>query len=165
MYFIDSDTTVKYQLNYNAYTEAIEFLKNDTIYTVTNPYEIKKINLNDDLIVFANYSNEGSISKGFFFEIIDSYISLYKRETVIYVPTNGTNYQNNISGEFKKLKPQYYISILGCPAFQVKNKKNIISEFSNNPVVIDYLEKERINVNSEGDLIKFAEYINHYRTK
>ncbi|MFC2104153.1 hypothetical protein ACFLS4_02220 [Bacteroidota bacterium] len=167
VFFLENDTSVKYRLNYNAYTDAVEFLKDKKAFTVINPYEIKKIFLNNDTIVYINYYNQGSISKGFFIEIIDSQISLYKRETVIYAPAKGTSFQisKNNSGKFVRLKTKYYISILGCPAFLVQNKKNIVSKFSNNPVVIDYLKKGKINVHSENDLKKFAEYINHYRTR
>ena len=167
VYFIENETPVKYKLNYNAYIDAVEFLKENKVHTVTNPYEIKKIYINNDVIVYANYYNKGSISKGYFIELIDSQISLYKRETVIYLPAKESSFQisKNNSGEFVRLKTKYYISILGCPAFLVKNKKNIISEFSNNLVVIDYLKKEGIDVHSEDDLKKFAEYINHYRTR
>lgn len=162
VYFLLKDKPVNSKLNYNAYTDEIEFIINENTYTVSNCQDIHKVLLNNEVLLFHDFKDNNSIKKGFLIEIINNQISLYKRESIKYSPPKETHdtYKKNKPAEFKKSKSKYYISILDKPAFLVKNKKNLIQEFVSNSELKNYIKKEKINLNSEKDLIKLIYFLN-----
>lgn len=161
-----NDGPIDYILNYDAYKDQMEYIENDVTYAVTNPNQIKKILINNEVFIYTNYYNFDIVKEGYFIEIISDYISLYKKEIISSVSTKSSNY-NNRPGQvrFVKAKPTYYISIYGDPLHLIKNKKKLLSLFFNKPEVEDFIKEKKIKLNSEDDLKEFVTFLNDYDKK
>lgn len=164
IYFKNNNTPVIYTTNYNAYTDVLEYIDNENKYTVSNPNEILKVIINDHILVYKSYYNYDIVKDGYFFTIIDDYISLYKKEVITNVPLKKYAYKNNDSGSSKlvKQKTQYYISIYGEELRLIKTKKKLLTLFFNHPAVVSFMDKERIKLHKEKDLIKLVTFLNNF---
>lgn len=163
VYLSLNDKSIEYILNYNAYKNKLEFIEDNIKYTVTNPNKIIKVEINKDVLVYAKYKNYDQSEEGFFFEIIDDYISLYRREIISYVQTQKFEnvYGGSDKDKFANKTTLYYLSIYGDPLILIKNKKTLSKLFFDHPTVKSYLKEEKIKLNSEDDLKKFVVFMNN----
>ena len=90
VFLVLNEKPIEYKLNYNLYKENLEYIENDVRYTVMNPDAIVKVNINDEVLVYTHYKNYDQSKQGYFVELIDDYISLYKREFVSYLHSQKT---------------------------------------------------------------------------
>ncbi|HAF29553.1 MAG TPA: hypothetical protein DCG75_10940 [Bacteroidales bacterium] len=164
VYIILNDGSIEYELNYNAFKDELEFIENEIIYTVTNPDKIIKVEINEDVLVHAKYNNYDQEEEGYFFELIDDYISLYRREIISHIASQKTFDNYGISNNDKYLNKTnlYYLSIYGSPLILINNKKALNKLFFNHPVLKSFLKEEKIKLNSEDDLKKLVTFLNDY---
>ncbi len=164
VYLKSEDKAIDYLLNYNAYKEQIEYKIDGKIYCVTNPKQIKKIEVNSETIVYKKYYNYDQLKEGYFIEIIDDFISLYKKETVSALPLKKVARVSSteVNKIFIREKPIYYISIYGDPLLLIKNKKMLLEVLFNNQDVKNFLKNEKIKLHLEEDLKKLVTFLNNY---
>lgn len=164
VYLKSEDKAIDYLLNYNAYKEQIEYKVDDKIYCVTNPEQIKKIEVNSETIVYKKYYNYDQLKEGYFIEIIDDFISLYKKEIVSALPSKKVTraYSTEVNKIFIREKPIYYISIYGDPLLLIKNKKMLLEVLFNNQDLKNFLKNEKIKLHLEEDLKKLVTFLNNY---
>ena len=167
VYLKSNNDSIIYEINYNAFEDRMEYMENKITYTVTNPNQINTIIINNDVFVYKDFHNYNLIDQGYFLEIINDYISLYKR--VLKEKSTSTNVAytrtHNVEGIFYNLTPLYYISIYGDPLVLIKSKRKLKNLFFNNPAVVTFLKEENINLHSEEDLIKLVTFLNNYDKK
>lgn len=163
VFFKDINNPLKYKLNYNAFDDQLEYLINDEKFIVTNPDNILKVKINGRILVYKNYYNFDETKNGYFFEIIDDYISLYKKEIIISTLKEKTIYKDDEvkNAGLIKTKPQYYISIYGESLRLIKNKKKLLLAFYNHPAIEEFIKKEKIKLHKEDDLIELVTFINN----
>jgi len=164
VYFKDNNNPLEYKLNYDAFDDQLEYLKNDEKFIATNPDNILRVNINDEILVYKKFYNFDETKNGFFFEIIDDYISLYKREIIISTLKEKNIYKDDEvkNSELIKKKPQYYISIYGESLRLIKNKKKLLLAFYNHPAIEEFIKKEKIKLHKEKDLIELITFINNF---
>ena len=164
VYFNSSDEPVTYKLNYNAYKDQIEFLENGKVYSITNKDKLEKVIIDKHTFVYKRFYNYDEINEGYFVEIINDYISLYKRELKMVITSNNVAYKSseNSTGSFNKTSPLYYVSIYGDPLIYIKNKRKFLNLFFNNQSLVDFMEEENIKLSSEKDLKKVITFLNDF---
>lgn len=162
VYFNSSDEPVTYKLNYNAYKDQIEFLENDEVYRVTNTDELEKVIINKHTFVYKRFYNYDEINEGYFIEIINDYVSLYKKELKKVVTSNAVAYKSDesVTGSFNKTSPLYYVSIYGDPLIYIQSKRKFLNLFFNNQSLIEFMDRENIKLSSEKDLKKVITFLN-----
>lgn len=167
VYLKSNDDFIFYEINYNAFKDRMEYRKNQQTYTVTNPDQIKKIIIDDDVFVYKDFYNYNFSNQGYFVEVIDDYISLYKKVLIEKSTSTNVAYTNtqNVKGTFYNLKPLYYISIYGDPLVFIKSKRKFKKLFFDNPAVANFLKEEKIDLHNEKDLIKLVTFLNNYDKK
>jgi len=164
VYFKERDKQLNSILNYNAFSDEIDFRIDEKIYSFKNPEDVLKIVTDEGVLVFNTYVNNNSVKKGFLIELVDNKISLYKKEKIVYVhPKEARNaYEKDKPGRYNRIKPQFYISVNDNTAFVVKNKKSLLKEFRKRLEISDFLKKEKVNLKSEEDIIRLVKYINQF---
>jgi len=167
VFFRLQDLPMKYKINYNAYNDELEYIEDGITYTICNPNEIHKVEVNNEVIIYTKYYNYDVQKEGYFIEIIDDYISLYKKELILNVLIKNSAYGNNQDkkAKFIKEKPRYYISIYGGPLTLIKTKKKLTQLFFNHPDVKKYIKEENIKMHSEDDLKKLVIFLNKFDKK
>ncbi len=164
VYLKSEDKAIDYLLNYNAYEEQIEYKVDGKTFYVTNPKQIKKIEVNNETIVYKKFYNYDQLKEGYFIELIDDFISLYKKETISAMPLKKVTRVNSPENNkiFIREKPIYYISIYGDPLLLIKNKKMLLEVLFNNQDLKNFLKDEKVKLHLEDDLKKLVTFLNNY---
>jgi len=162
-----NNSPIDYLVNYNAHKDHFEFIENNTTYAIANPNKLKNILVEGETFVYTEYYNYEDLKKGYFIELIDDYISLYKRELISITSQKNVAYKSTpyVSGNFIRLKPKYYISIYGEPLMLIKSKKKLLNLFFNHPEINKYIKKEKIKLHEEEDLKKLVTFLNEFDKK
>ena len=164
VYLKSNTDAIDYTINYNAYKDQIEFIENNSTISVDNPNEIKYIVVDQETLIYTKYYNYDDLKEGYFIELIDDYISLYKRELISINSPKNVAYNSSpyIKAEFIKLKPMFYISIYGETLVLIKNKKKLLNLFFNHPELKNFIQKEKIKLHDESDLKKLVVFLNNF---
>jgi hypothetical protein len=164
IYFTSNNIPVDYELNYNAFKDELEYIEKKETKKVTNLHQIQKIEINNEVLKYTHYYEKDFIKEGFFIEIVDDYVSLYKKETTSFIPAGKTIniFKPDNKAKFIEKRPCYYISIYGNPLIQIRTKKKILRLFFNHSDLKKYLKDENIKLFCEDDLKKLIVFMNQY---
>jgi hypothetical protein len=164
VFFTGNDSSLFFNMNYNAYTDAIEFKQDKRTYQVSNPQKIKKIIFQNEVLVYRTLKEKNYSSNGFVIELVGHQIGLYKQENIKLIPakTAINTYDSSEPAKYAPVKPKFYYSIDGNTAILIRNKKQLIGEFRQKVDLKNYFTTEKINLSSEQDLIKLFNYLNEF---
>ena len=154
-------------LRYNAYSDEIEIKRskhssdNDYGALLREPEVFVKIS--DKLYVLIPY--EKSNEEGHYFEILSEgkAFDLYKKTDVEYSPPKEakTSYDRNKPAEFKQFHSYYLVGKNGSFYELPNSKTKIIKLMSKEEKSVkDYVNKNKLDLNKENDLIKLVTYLN-----
>ncbi len=160
----NNNNPIEYKMNYNAYKDQMEYKEDEITYAIANPEQILKLEINNQYYIFSDYYNYDLTKRGYFIELVDDYISLYKREIISNISLDNYAYSNSESkkSKFVKERSLYYLSVYGEPLTLIKTKKKLLKLFFNHPKVEEYIKKEKIKLHSEEDLIKLVKFLNDF---
>ena len=164
VYLKSNTEAIAYKINYNAYKDHFEYIEGNVTYAVANPKKINNIVIDGETFIYTKYYNYDNLKEGYFIEIEDDYISLYKRELISMISPKNIDYSSTpyINGDFVRLKPMYYISIYGDPLILLKSKSKLLELFFNHPDLKQFIKKEKIKLHDEDDLKKLITFLNNF---
>ncbi len=153
----------KVNVRYNSYSDQVEYEKEDKVYTLPKETTFSKIEISSSpkqVLVMLNTNDEFS---GYFYEIIDNKIGLYKKVKTKFTDTvpAANSYSSEKPASFKTLDPIYYIKTEKGFIKSPKNQKEILAQFPSKKDVLNRFFKEnRVKFNNEEDLKKLVNFLN-----
>ena len=147
-------------VRYNSFTDQMEYFTGIDIYIlpVTTPF--KKFVFEGGKKEVIVYTTSGEI--GYYFELVSGKNRLLKKVRSNFkneIPSNNT-YVSSTPARFEMMKPRYFIlndnQIIEIP----KNIKDLLSSYSNNQDLENFIKKNKIKSNQEEDLIKLVLFLN-----
>ncbi|TDX84760.1 hypothetical protein [Epilithonimonas xixisoli] len=144
---------------YNAYKDVIEFKDGNNIYELPKDVTYSPIKLNDNTNIVLETNNDGSSS--YYTELYQnnssSLLKKYKVNLLDAKPTDG--YREATAPKFSSLKTEYYLktnnSIIEFP----KNKKELLSKYSNNLALEQFVKKNGSYIKDENAMKEIVKII------
>ncbi|MBQ4818664.1 hypothetical protein [Aquimarina sp. MMG016] len=154
----ESSGTFEAELNYNIYTDALEFTEDSKLFQlVKTPTTHARID--GDYYYFCNFKTQRGVRKDGYFVLVElnDLYRIYKRyELKITDPEDMNSMGTSTIGKIKVLKTLYLEEngiILELPM----SKKGILSAFSDKQDELKkYIKKEKIKLKKEEDLIRLV---------
>lgn len=165
--FVDSriyfrkDSVFKIALRYNVFDQSMEYMQNNTVYAISNPEIIVKIEM--DNWVFIYYRNNENIKYNSYYELLVSGKSyLLAKKDIGYKEAEPPKaIVESEPAKFFKRKDSYYVLKGGALPVLIKNKKMLIEIFEDKKDEIGkFIKKEKISYKKRKDLIQVVEYYN-----
>jgi hypothetical protein len=154
-------------LRYNAYSDYFEFSNPQTQEVKSLPKDPNTditFIAEDKKYVLADYVKEdGTSNNGYVIIVTDSpKVKIYKRERVTmteeFFPQNS--YQTYKPANYKRVDDEFYIKLGDKEATYFSNKKELAKLIpGKNKEVLEFIKKNGIDVEKEGDLVKFSNYV------
>lgn len=159
---VTSDDGVIYKdipLRYNAYSDVLEFKKNDVSYDLVPKEKVKRAEFGSQIFSYRSY-DQGE--KGFFEIISEGKATLLARYKIKFYeeePLKG--YAEPKPSRFENDATTYWLSIKDGPAHMIGNNKKIIEQLGDKKNEIQsYISKEKLSTKKIEDLKKIITYYN-----
>lgn len=158
-----NDSPFHFMLRYNAYSDKLEFEKDNQVYDLDSPNNlIFKFPETNNRIQKLNYSVNGKTTDGYLFllRLGEKYI-LYKKENVLLKYDEGANnsYVDHSKIRFNKTKPDYILFYNNEFKSLPKNKKEFVKLFKHDDELGEFMKNSRNNLINDNDFIKAIEYL------
>ena len=163
---LHNDSTIEVSVNYNAFVDAFEFEKENTIYTLTNSYSIKEIEIQGKVFVYRAYLNsKGEVAEGYL-EVLVTGINcqLYKkfRKNFLDPVPSETHFNIAKPARFSQIESFYFIELGSDIRYLKTNSKNsFITSFKDYKTELKHFVKDnKLNQKKESDLIQIIDFYN-----
>lgn len=147
---------------YNSYSDEIEFQKDNKTFSLPPTSTFTRIEFTDTEDKLVKIDTNDDLS-GYFFELVNGNISLYKKiktKFVSAVPASSS-YSSDKPASFKTLAPVYYIKTDKGFIKNPKNQKDITEQIPEKKEAIEtFVKSNKIKFNKEEDLIKLVNFLN-----
>lgn len=147
---------------YNTYSDQIEFKRGDEILALLSDNPFNRVEFIETKQILVKFNTDDEL-KGYFFEIVNGKISLYKKVKAKFndfVPAQNS-YSYDRPANFNILNPTYYIKTEKDFIKRPNNKRQIIENLPEKKDQINTFFKEnKIRFDKEEDLIKLVNFLN-----
>ncbi len=153
------------QLRYNAYSDEMEFEKEGQIFNLTKVPELM-IYFPITQYQFLKYPIKGGKVEGYLEVLVhdkEKY-SLYKRNKKIITHGEFKNNANKANTKFSLVNDSdlYLIRYKEDKFYDFPTNEKQLSKIINNPEVLDFVNKNKLNLNNEKDKIKLVDLMNKF---
>ena len=162
--FNNGDTT-EYYLRYDMYRDEIEYLKNESLYSVINIPALDHINLGGQRIVYETNYDNGRESSGYLIQMVTNQCSLYKKLRVKFEdaqPGNSMPFREATPTRFKTSPVKWYFTSDNLTITQFKpdnaGLKQVSAKYHTN--LKAYIKANKLKIKREDDLVTLFEYYN-----
>ena len=145
-------------LRYNAYENTMEFKQKETVLFIVDPVTISKIVFVDRIFVYASYRAGGKTRLSYFQMLTDGKFQLLKKYSTTF---KAPEYKSDSPAKFVIQQPEYFLRYKNGMAHSISSRKKLIKVLQ--PVsedIIDFIQREKINVRNETELINTLQFIN-----
>ncbi|PLX24016.1 MAG: hypothetical protein C0597_00330 [Marinilabiliales bacterium] len=163
----NGDTLKSVLLNYNIFTDAIEFMKEGVPYILTNSFILEKIKMDDKEFFYTKYLDlNDQFKHGYAEGLVNGDCKLFKKYQVMFnepVPAE-TQFENPRPAKFSEMDPYYFLY------FQNKDKTSRISTFNKKKFselfgekeseILTYIKEKKLKLTEEADIKNVIEYYN-----
>jgi len=162
VFFKNGESFLNCMINYNAYDNEMEFKIKSELYTVKNPEDILRVEVNDDVFLYKCFTYNKQVEKGLLMQIVNDKISLFKKESIEFIAAKDAinTYEDKKPAQFKKRQSQYYIGLSDGSIFLINNKRELLKKMTVYSDLKLFMKKEKINLKSEEDIIRLIKYLN-----
>lgn len=160
--FISSNNKETAPARYDAYTDNIEFKKDDQIYALPQVNDFTRVEFANTKDVLVKLELNDPLS-GYFFELVKGKTSLYKKVKIKFVDAINANssYTSDKPASFKTLEPIFYIKTNDSYIKEPKNKKQIEDAFPDKKEnLATFFKTNKIKLDKEEDLIRLVNFLN-----
>lgn len=162
--FKAAKTSDKYEIilaRYNAYTDEVEFKKDNNIYVLPKKNDFAQLSFisSTDRLILITDNNEFD---GYYFKLAGKEKILLKKEKVVFidVATSSNSYESDKPAKFQSQKPSYYLKT-DKGIFKISTSEHIISLFPEKKQNLsNFIKGKKIKINNENDLIELVNYLN-----
>lgn len=157
------DTFYNVPMRYNIFEDVIEFKDNTNQLFLLDPLmTIKKVTIDDLVLVVRPYNLDGQIKTGFFILLSDGKVNLLSKKIIKFqplIPAKALQYENT-PAKFLNAPDQYYARIGNNPAVLINKLKKTIELFPDHQKsLLSFADRRKLGKNKE-DLLKLWEYYN-----
>lgn len=149
-------------IRYNIYDDWIEYQENNQTYILNPTVLIKKIHLENEILIVDKYLHKGKRKHGYFTLLDSGQIILLSKRIVVYDERPSTKVFEGRSAlpTYSRTSNQYYYKIDG-ELKKVDNLKNIISNLpAHREEIAKFAKEEKISVRKEEELVKLFRFYN-----
>jgi hypothetical protein len=146
-------------LRYDMFRDEMEFNKEGKILWLIRK-DIKYIRYGTDMI-FVSSVDADTNKLGYYILKDDGTYLLFYKKTALYepmVPSKG--YSEPIPDRFNQASDLIFIKSTGNPAFEIRNKKDLLDYFAGNQSALDFIKKEKTRPDKLEDLHKLIYFLN-----
>lgn len=156
-----NDSIYRIALRYNIFDQRMEYKYDHKVYNITNPQDLKKIELGDKTFIYF-YSKKESKYEAYYQVLIEGKASLLlKRDITFRKEEKSNGIVEGKPNRFLKSPDKYFVYISGGDLQLIKNKKSIPIIFqSKHKEMNAFVKKERISFKKQNDLIQLVAYYN-----
>lgn len=157
------DTFYDVPMRYNIFEDVVEFKDNKDRLLLLDPLmTLKKVTINDLVLVVRPYNLDGQIKTGFFVLLSDGKVELLGKKIIKFqplIPAKALQYENT-PAKFLNAPDQYYARIGNNPAVLINKLKKTIALFPDHQKsLLSFVDRRKLGKNKE-DLLKLWEYYN-----
>jgi hypothetical protein len=146
-------------MRYDLFQDEMEFKVANKILWLTKK-DIKSIIYENETLVVSPVFGDTSKLGIFFLETAGKF-SLYAKNCVAYRPfVPPKPYGDAIPERFENTGLEFYLKTENMPARIFRTKKVLLGLFNNDKAVVDFVKKEKINVDNLDDLKKLFSFLN-----
>jgi len=157
------DTFYNVLMKYNIFEDVIEFKDNKGQLFLLDPLmTIKKVTINDLVLVVQPYNEDGRIKTGFFTLLSDGKVKLFSKKIVKFEPLQPAKalQASNTPAKFIASPDEYYTRMGNNPALQINKLKKTIETFPDHQKsVLSFADRRKLGVKRD-DLIDLWTYYN-----
>lgn len=154
------------EFRFDIYANQVEYRKDENTFVIAKPDSISKIEIDELVIVYRDFSEKDEVKKGYFIQLEEGYYSVYQQKTIHFRSASQPKpYQDApLPARFEEGTDQFYMSVGDSPAVKVANANDIARLCGDRgQVARDFIKKERINLKRSDDLISLIRYLNESR--
>jgi hypothetical protein len=159
--------SLNYYMRYDMYSDEIEYLKEGSLYVISNKNILDFVSLNNEYFVYENYITNNKIIKGYLIQSYKNKISLYRKEQVVFEdkkPPQTMPYSEGNPARFNKLRTTWLFSSETKPivAFSTDNEGLKLISGSNDQykMLKAFIKENHLKIKKEEDLITLFRYYN-----
>ena len=148
-------------VRYNKYTDAVEILKDGSIYVLPKNEKYSRIAYVNSPEVLV-YLNSGEM-EGYYFELVPRRYRLLKKLKSEFRPEVPAvnSFTSAVAPRFENINPVYYFEINNQFVKVPKNTKDLINQFAENKdEIAAFIKSNKLKTTQEVDLIRLAKFIN-----
>ena len=159
-----------YAVRYNVFGDEMEFRGTDNKILALNKNKISAevtfLDTNITYSLFEYKEDDDLVSRGYFTRLNPTGANIIlKKNVVVFLKEkeSKTGYYPYRPPMYKKVKDRIYIKLENeMPVLLTQNKRKLSKLFrGREKEIINFLNKERINLSKDKDLIKFSNYLNN----
>ena len=158
-----SGQTLTGEFRFDIYANQMEYRKDENIFVIAKPDSISKIEIDDIVVVYRDYSEKDEVKTGYFIQLEEGYYSVYQQKTIHFRSASQPKpYQDApLPARFEDGTDQFYMSAGDSPAVKVANANDIARLCGDKgQVARDYIKKEKINLKRSADLVNPIRHLN-----
>jgi len=164
--FNTGDSTA-YFLRYNVYTDEMEYLQGQNLYTVKNMQRLAYVLLADYKFVYREYFIKGRQHRGYLALLVTGQCRLYKRYRMGFVKakTPESSYDKATPAQFKVKPPQWYVACGSGNISYFGADNASLKELAGDQYaqLKNYMKEQRLKFKNEADLKALFVYYNSLR--
>jgi len=148
-------------LRYSVYSDQMLYQENNVAYTIGAPDSISEILLSNKVFIYREYQKAKKTKKGFFELVLDGKVSLLNKYEIELIRANYNVALNSGNKNDRLiLEQQLYLQLDN--QIVPLDKKDVLFEIlqDKNKAVKDYMNKEKLSIKKQQDVIKILTYYN-----
>lgn len=159
--------SLSFYMRYDMYSDEIEYLKADKLYTITNKPDLYYIVLNNYRFVYKDYISDGIITKGFLIQLYDDNYSLFEKKYTKFQdakPQKTMPFSEATPAKFKTPRSEWYFSTNSVPISQFTPDNSGLKLISQNDAILkklkSFIKQNHLKIRKEEDMISLFKYYN-----
>lgn len=150
-------------LRFNIYANRMEFKnKSGQVLEILDPQKYDRFVTGKQAFRYVSYAEGNRTVNGYLQILADGPVTLYKKLRIDFQEEQKPGaYKDAEPPKFIPMAPEYYLSVKGDQAEKVKNQKQTLELLKDqDPGLVAFVKREKLNLNREEELIKAVEYCN-----
>ncbi|MBE0673752.1 MAG: hypothetical protein IH591_03735 [Bacteroidales bacterium] len=151
------------EYRYDIYADQIEFKRDENVFTVGIPDSIIKLQTELFTIGYLEYLDKTTVRKSYLLLLEEGHYSLCHQKRKVFRKAEPVKpYQDAPTpARFDNAGDDYFLKVGDSPAEKITNAKDIIRICgADGEKAKNYVDKEKLNVKKEEDLIKLVKFLN-----
>lgn len=148
-------------IRYNVYSDQMLYLENDVAYTIGAPDSISEILLSNKVFIYREYRKANKTKKGFFELIFKGKVSLLIKYEIEFIRANYNVALNSGNKNDRLILEQQFYLQQEKQIVPLDKRDRFFEVFQDkNKAVSDYMNKEKLSIKKQQDVIKILTYYN-----
>ena len=163
VYFDKGNLTVVQQARYNIYSDWVEYQQNNQILVLDPNQRIRKVRIEDHVLVVDKYPTRGKIRHGYFTLLDSGKLMLLSKQIVNYRESQAAGALESSAkpAKYTRAPDQYYYKVGSGALKKVDNINDLIADLPGNAEELKgFVKKEKISARKKEELLKFVRYYN-----